>query len=805
MVVGCKSGKQAVQPAANQATQALNPYQASRPLDATLLHTNLDITPNFENQTLKGYADLLFKAHHYPLDTLVLDARGFDISRVERIDDDQIFPLKYRYDGNKLYISLKFTVYGGQEFHIGIEYVAKPNSLTNGGGSAISNDKGLYFINGSGKLKGRPIQLWTQGETSSSSCWFPTIDAPNQKTSQNLRVTVDKKYKTLSNGAFQFSTDNANGTRTDVWEQENKHAPYLFTLVVGDFAVATDRYGDFEATYYVEPEYAAHAKHIFKHTPEMMDFYSKKLGVTFPWDKYASIVVRDYVSGAMENTSASTFGEFVQKDSTIIAENDNDGIVAHELFHQWFGDLVTCESWANLALNESFATYGTYLWYEYKYPTSARPQENMIGMHKAYFMQTIRKGAEPIIRYRHTSELEMFDALSYSKGGAVLHMLRNQIGDAAFFKALKYYLDTYRFQAAEIHHLRLAFETVTGRDMNWFFNQWFLGAGHPILDIKYNYDDAKNQLQLIVKQEQGASNLFELPTILGVWVPGKEVAMPFTINKEVDTFYFDFTVKPIFYDVDPLRVLLAQRNDSRTDADWKFMAELSTHYKARLDAMSKLDPKKEAELFQQALKDPSQEIKSYLLEKSIYNEKTLLELAKNQKESSKLRGLALEELAKINKTAAIIEAENNLMNLNPPLLQMEALSLLAQIDLPTAEKYFDKFKSDKRFYQTLVLIAFKTSDSKYLPFFEEVYYNGTRSNRFMVIGMYQKMAEKLGKTTSNYYPFLADLAVNETDESMWPFIYKNGEPIVKELKKSGDPASLEKAEKLSKQLERLKP
>jgi aminopeptidase N len=178
-------------------------------------------------------------------------------------------------------------------------------------------------------------------------------------------ITVDTAFVTLSNGLLNYSVNNPDGTRTDYWEMKQPHAPYLFMMAIGKFKILKDKWRNKEVNYYLEPKFFSKAQNIFGRTPKMMEFFSNKLGVDFPWPKYHSVIVRDYVSGAMENTSASLFMEALQNDDKT-ADGDNwDNIVAHELFHQWFGDLVTCESWPNLPLNESFATFAELLWTEH--------------------------------------------------------------------------------------------------------------------------------------------------------------------------------------------------------------------------------------------------------------------------------------------------------------------------------------------------------------------------------------------------------------------------------------------------------
>jgi aminopeptidase N len=282
-----------------------------------------------------------------------------------------------------LNIKLDRTYLRDERYVVYIDYTAKPDEFTGSQGSAaITDAKGLYFINPKGEEKDKPTQIWTQGETEATSVWVPTIDKTNQKTTQEFNLTVPAKYVTLSNGKLTSQKNNTDGTRTDTWVMELPHSPYLFFMGVGDFAVVKDTYKGKEVSYYVEKEYEKVARRIFGLTPEMMKFFSEKVtGIEYPWVKYSQIVGRDYVSGAMENTTATLHQESAQQTARELVDGVGwESTIAHELFHQWFGDLVTAESWSNLTVNESFADYSQYLWLEYKYGADEAGFENYSEM-----------------------------------------------------------------------------------------------------------------------------------------------------------------------------------------------------------------------------------------------------------------------------------------------------------------------------------------------------------------------------------------------------------------------------------------
>tara|TARA_R110002072_G_scaffold7622_3_gene41225 strand:- start:705 stop:3353 length:2649 start_codon:yes stop_codon:yes gene_type:complete len=575
-------------------------YQASEKRINDILHTKLEVSFNWDSAFLYGKANLHIKPHFYPTDSLTLDAKGFQIHEVALVDKiGKKTPLTFTYDSAYLKINLAKTYKRTDTYQVFIDYTAMPNKLKSSGSMAITNEKGLYFINHDGSDPNKPKQIWTQGETESSSCWFPTIDAPNEKTTQEIYITVDSNYVTLSNGTLMFQTENEDGTRTDYWKQELPHAPYLFMMAIGEFAVVKDEWKGKPVHYYVEPKYKEFARDIYPNTVEMLGFFSEKFGFEYPWDKYHQVVVRDYVSGAMENTGAVIFGEFVQGNDRFLVDNAAEDIVAHELVHHWFGDLVTCESWANLPLNESFATYGSYLWNEHKY---GKDEADLGGLNdlSAYFAST-RMNKKKLIRFDYDQRMEMFDAHSYQKGGRILHLLRNYLGDDAFFESLKHYLNKKAYQPAEFHELRMSFEAVSGEDLNWFFNQWFLGAGHPIIKVEKNYDDSLKVLSVTITQSQEGDDIpeiFELYTTLGIADENGDFTVhPIHIVEKEQQFEFPLTTPPSLVNLDVEKVLIAEINQAIDKKDGIALYNHSTNYIDQKDALDYLKNDKREEAF----------------------------------------------------------------------------------------------------------------------------------------------------------------------------------------------------------------
>jgi aminopeptidase N len=562
-------------------------YRATPARINDLIHTKLDVRFDYKKRFLYGKEWVTLKPHFYPTDSLRLDAKGMDLNNISIVENGKNIPLKFKYnDSLTVAIQLDKTYHNNETYTIYIDYTSKPNLLHVKGSAAINDAKGLYFINPDGTEKDKPVQVWTQGETESSSAWFPTIDKSEQKTTDEIVMTVPAKYVTLSNGRLASQKINGDGTRTDDWKMELPHSPYLFMMAVGDFKIYHDKWRDKEVNYYLEPKYAPFAKEIFGMTPELIEFYSKLLGVDYPWNKYSQIVVRDYVSGSMENTSATLHGSQVQETHRELIDAYYDFArqsIAHELFHQWFGDYVTCESWSNLTCNESFANYSETLWAEHKYGKDEADAHNYQDMQN--YLGNPANYTKNLVRFHYDDKEDMFDAVTYQKGGRILNMMRNYLGDAAFFKGLNIYLKTNAFKAGEAQQLRLAEEEASGRDLTWFFNQWYYGAGHPVLNISYKWDDAAKKETVYLQQTQDGQT-FKLPFAIDVYAGGKKERHKVWMNDKADTLTFDVASKPDLVNVDGDKMLLCTKTDNKTLDEFVFQYFNAPLYLDRFEAIN---------------------------------------------------------------------------------------------------------------------------------------------------------------------------------------------------------------------------
>nr|WP_255502076.1 M1 family metallopeptidase [Algoriphagus sp. AK58] len=495
-------------------------YKPSASREFDILHTDLDLQFDWENQTVTGKARLTIKPFFYPQKVLVLDAKDFEVGTVGVVVGDSLQKLSYRYNERELSVFLPKELTVKDTVELEVNYKAFPERNSGDGSKAITDTKGLYFIDPLDTVPDKPSMIWTQGETEHNSKWFPTIDRPNERFTHTIKLTVPDTMVSVSNGKLVKQESLGNGFRKDHWEMDLPHAPYLVAIAVGNFGKVDASHGKIPLGYFVEKGFEKGAAKVFENTPKMMAFFEERLGIPFPWQKYDQIVVRDFVSGAMENTTASIFMEELRMDEREAIDSEWDYIIAHELFHQWFGDLVTTESWANLTLNEAFANYSEYLWNEFYYGNDQAALK-LVSEMEGYFAEAEVK-QENLIRFDYQDSEDMFDAHSYNKGGVILHMLRTYLGDEAFFQGLNQYLKRHAFQSVEVHDLRLAFEQVSGKDLNWFFNQWFLEKGHPELKIEVDYSQPDNVLiSLTQLQDLEENPLYQLPVEVS-WYEGKD-------------------------------------------------------------------------------------------------------------------------------------------------------------------------------------------------------------------------------------------------------------------------------------------
>lgn len=587
-------------------------YRASAPRLWDIVHMKVALSFRLYDKEADGIATIQIHPNVGPMDSLVLDAKFMLIEQVKGNAATPAFNYAYANDALKIKFARQLQV--KDTIELMVSYTTRSYAKNAAGKPPESDKRGIYFVNTEGR-KGTHPGIWTQGESEENSHWMPVIDKPNERFTMQLELTVPDSFKTLSNGELKSSKSVGKQLRKDVWVMNQPVQTYAYAFAIGNYAVIKNKWRGKEVNYYVEPEYAPYASLIFNNTPEMLSYFSKVTGVDYPWNKYSQAVVRDFVSGAMENTTASIFGEFVYQNDREYADKNSEDVVAHELFHQWFGDLATAESWSNITVNESFANYGEQLWRRHFHGDASADQHAWEDLN-IYLKQTDRNDA-PLVRYFYVSHDDVFDRVSYNKGGGILHYLHSIIGDAAFSRAMKIYLTKNAYQSTEANHWRLAVEEATGLDWHWFFDQWYYRGGHPELNVKYVYNDAKQQLVVTVKQRSvpDSSYVYNLPLRTGILSNEEVTIVPWNITRRVQTYFYDYKngqrpiVIPDFAHVLPGTI----KEEGKDARQWLSQMKVVNSYNPKNAALNAAlqAPNEEAALsiFTVGLNDPMKEIR----------------------------------------------------------------------------------------------------------------------------------------------------------------------------------------------------
>lgn len=762
-----------------------------------LVHTKLDVRFDYQKCYVYGKEWVTIKPHFYPTDSLQLDAKGMDIREVAVMRGDKPLPLKFSYDSLELNIHLDKTYHSNERYIIYINYTAKPNQRK----GIRKNERGVYFINPQGKEKDKPTQIWTEGEPESSSAWFPTIDKPDQKATSEISMTVPAKYVTLSNGRLASQKNNPDGTRTDTWKMEQPNAPYLFMMAVGDFKIYHDHWRGKPVDYYLDPKYAPYAKEIFGQTPEAMEFFSNITGIDFPWNKEAEICVSDYVSGAMENTTATVFGNFYQGSPRELADSYFSAGVEHELFHQWFGDYVTAKNWGNLTLNESFADFGEIIWLEHKYGKDAADEHIRDGLQG--YLNNKDNYSKQLVYYNYKVPADVFNGVTYQKGGRILNMLRNYLGNDAFYKGLHIYLTTNAYKNAEAAQLRLAMEEASGLDLNWFFNQWYFGAGHPVLDINYKWDAASKTETVYIAQKQDGQ-VFKLPIAVDIYSGGKTVRHKVWINDKNDTLNLHFDTEPDLVNVDADKILVCQKTDNKSLKEFAYQYFHAPLYLDRFEALDVAGNNLKDSLSQKVIlaaindKFPGLRKKAVMLvgqSDSVMKAKAepkLAALAQTETNNQTKAGV-LQVLARY-KDARNMPVFYSALKSESYTVQAAALFGISLVDEQKAIEEAHAFENDNEgeLTEAIFVLYGKKADPKDWPYLYKRYTTGTLQEQIHLLNKFTTMITKINDpaATRQGIDVLTDMAIKYKSEGATPYIVKFLNQIKEAKQKQNDAASV---------------
>lgn len=462
--------------------------------------------------------------------------------------------------------------------------------------------RGLAFIKPSPDDPKRPRQIWSQGESEYNHLWFPCYDHPNDFATSELTATVEKPLMVISNGKLLETKENADNTRTFHWKMETPHASYLASIVVGEYAAVEGSYQGIPVTSYVYPNELEEGKVTTKRLPDMVKFFSEKTGIKYPYAKYAQTMTRDF-GGGMENISATTQTDNMIHDARTELDQTSDGLQSHELAHQWFGDYVTARTWADIWLNESFATYFQAMWDEHSLGRDDFLYLDVKGNQDAYYGTWARGTRRPIVTKNYDGPDSVFDTYAYPRGGAVLHMLRTTLGEENWWRAINYYLRKYANQPVSTEQFRIAIEEATGQSMDWFFDQWLYKMGHPVFRVTQDYDAAAKVVKLTVRQEQKPDptsaypqvEFFQMPVDVELNAGNQTTVTRVQLEaKEEQTLTIPFDVKPQLVNFDYGGMLIKELKFEKPTDDLVYQVSHDTDMLGRVWALNQLSARMKA-------------------------------------------------------------------------------------------------------------------------------------------------------------------------------------------------------------------
>jgi aminopeptidase N len=532
------------------------PWPRSHPFD--MQHILLKLSFNWNEESVAGEATLRLRPLADDLKEVELDAANFTVDWVKLPDGRG---LNFDLAPEKLIVKLDRAYKTAEDISFTVKYLAKPK-------------QGLHFVKPTINEPDRPYQIWSQGESITNHYWFPCYDYPNDRASSEIIATVESKYRVISNGELvSVDEDKAQGLTTYHWRMDQPFSSYLVSIIVGEFAEIKSDADGVPVIHYVYKDRVADGERTFANVPEMIKFYSEKTGIRYPFNKYAETTVRDF-GGGMENITATTLSDNFLKDARAMIDTD-DSISAHELAHQWFGDLVTCRDWSELWLNEAFASFMAANWIARSRGPEAYLRELLND--QDMLLQNYNNGRHrPIVTRRYFDPEQLFEETTYSRGQVVLHMLRNLLGEEAFWRSINHYLTAHRNGLATTEDLARAIEETTGQNIDWFFDQWVYKMGQPELEISSFYNEIDHELHIKIKQTQKndekrpwfqVARVFRLPVDIGVTTSAGASVNHVVIDRAEQEFIFPADSKPLFVNFDRGSNILAIIKYPRAQAE----------------------------------------------------------------------------------------------------------------------------------------------------------------------------------------------------------------------------------------------
>jgi len=713
------------------------PSQRTRDREVDIHHIKIDVSVNIESGTVKGNVTHTFSPFSSSLDAFSLDAEDMTILRARLAGKD----IGFNQANDKVYLTLNKSMSWEDTAKVRLDYTANPR-------------KGTYFIKPDETYPEKPLQAWTQGEDMDNHHWVPLYDYPNDKATFEVSLTVEKKFTALSNGELISVKNNKDGTHTWHWHEHFPMVSYLISYVIGEFEKVEDSYNGIPVNYWVYEENKHEALRSFGLTTDMMKYFGNRTGIEYPYEKYDQVIIDDFMFGGMENitlthnTDRTMFDEFAAPDVS------SDGLVAHELAHQWFGDMLTTRNWAHAWLNEGFATFFSRKYRENKFGFD-EGEYIRFGEINGYFGSN-KKWRRSTVQHKFYESMDVFDGHIYAKGSLILNMLQDYIGEDAFWRFIQHYTKENQYKNVETPDLKKAIEETTGQNMDWFFKQWIYEPGFPEYNVTWKYNQRNKSVKLTVKQTQKNTNIFKMPIqiqiddkLKTVWIEDKEMVYEVPSEKRPKMVIFNAGMR-----------IPCKLTFHKSISEWILQLEKGPHILDRIAAANELSTKKgrrivETALLNSAKNDPfwgvrKEAVNSFAKLKSKNYAKELMVMSEGQ--DNRVRRAIWNALKNYKKDEKVSEFLQNVIETDNKYYSIaDAFKALVVVDTAAARQKVDALldtdsHTDVIRKSAITYFGSVVTDKNYDRLKELVNYGGTtwdaRSEAVKQLGEYVKSKPK---------------------------------------------------------------
>ena len=723
------------------------PAHRTRDRQVDIQHIKIDVAVDIENESVYGHVVHTLSPLHSSLESFSMDASDMTIRRVRADNRD----IRFNHIGDELLIILDKPIGWDDKIDIRIDYSAKPLL-------------GTFFFKPDATYPELPWQAWTQGEETDNHHWVPLYDYPNDRSTFETILTVDQRFKAVSNGELLSIKKNKNGTHTWHWRENFPMVAYLISYVVGEYEKVEDEYNNIPVNYWVYKENIKETERSFGLTKDMMKYFGELTGIEYPYEKYDQIIVDEFMFGGMENITLTHNTDRTMYDQYAAPDVSSEGLVAHELAHQWYGNMMTTINWENIWMNEGFATFLSRDYREYKFGYD-EGEYIRLGEMRSYFGSN-KRWKRPTVHDHYYVPMDLFDGHVYAKGSLILSMMRDVLGEDPFWRGIKHYTKINQYKCVETQDLKKSIEEVTGQNLDWFFRQWLYEAGYPEYEVDWTYNQRNRSVQLKIKQNQSGT-IFKMPVkvrmddvVHTVWVEEKEVVHEFPVS-----------VKPELVIFNAGMMIPCELKFDKSISEWILQLEKGPHILDRIAAIHELKKKKgrrnvELALLKAAQSDPFWGVRKEAIDgfsslKSKRYFEDLIDLS--NKQDNRVRRAIWNSLKNYKNNEIVSEFLQNIIDTDKKYYSVsDAFRALIVVDTAAAKTKVNKLLNTNSHTDVIRRSAISyfgsvKNDKNYMRLKELAKYGGTTWDaRPEAINQLSKYAKEKPETLNMFVEFLDD-------------------------------------------------